>query len=216
MEDIKSKRTKGGLYNTPLKKFTAVLDKYEVVARRGEYAKATDRDVIFDFSGVKVIETDTAFPYQVARFALKFSDADGSSWVMLEDSIADAMGITVEEARIGSLVGKTSTWEREDNHLFFTDKSGKESRGTVWRVINVEGMVGGSKSSALDTALALLEGKERTNFVGEAAAHPTIRNDRTQRDGMSLLDAILKGNFFKYPEVTALYNETNGVFVKKS
>jgi hypothetical protein len=217
LPDIKSKRIKGGgLYTTPLKKFKGTLEKYEVIKRAGQYAKEGDVDVVLDFIDLQVIETDTPFPYNVARFALKFSNAEGSSWTLLEDSIATALGTSVEDVRIQDIVGKQSTWEREDNHVYSMKKVRDATTGltveqpmagTVWRVVDVVGGSGGT-ASALDQALTLLEGKKRTDFIGVAAGDAAIRKDA------ALLKEIMSKKFFENPIVTAMYTEVAGVFTK--
>ncbi|GAF80437.1 unnamed protein product, partial [marine sediment metagenome] len=192
---------------TPLKKFRAHFDGYDVQPRKGQFAKEGQQDVLCSFSKLVVIESDSPYPYEVAKIILKFSDAMSSGWCILEDSIANILGKSTDEVSIDDLVNADVTWEREDNHLFFTDKAGKESRGTVWRVTEVGGMAAGV--SPFDKALELLEGKGVGEFTGEAVANPIVQKDGT------LVNSILGGAFFEDQRVKDAYNLVNDVYVKK-
>ena len=205
---LKSKRQVGGAYTTPLKKFRAHFDSYDVQPRKGDFAKEGQQDVLCSFSKLTVLDTDSPYPYDNAQIILKFSDSINSGWCILEDSIATVLQKTIEEVSIDDIVNADTTWDREDNHLFFVDKAGKESRGTVWRVTEIGGKMAGVKP--FDRALELLEGKSKGEFTGEAVADPVIQGEGT------LVNSILGGSFFEDDRVKAAYTVTNDVYVKKS
>ena len=186
---LKSKRQVGGAYNTPLRKFKGKLTEYDVQPRKGQFAKDGQQDVLVNFKNLTVLATDSPYPYESAQLILKFSDSINSGWCVLEDSIAAVLSVGADEASIDLLIGKDQTWEKEDGHVFFTDKSGKESKGTVWRVIEVEGAVV-SKVPPFDRALELLDGKTKGEFMGEALTDPAIQGDK------ALQNMILQGTFF--------------------
>lgn len=204
---LKSKRQVGGAYNTPLKKFKGHFDSYDVQERKGQFAKEGQQDVLLTFSKVTVLETESPYPYETAQLIIKFSDSLNSSWCVFEDSIASVLGKSVDDVSIEDVKGQDVTMQREDGHLFFTDKAGNESRGTVWRVVEAGGKALGVKP--FDKALQLLEGKTRGEFMGEALTDPVIQGDKT------LQNLILTGTFFDDARVTAVFNVENDVYVKK-
>ena len=208
MSPLKSKRQVGGVYNTPLRKFRAHFDGYEVQQRKGQFAKEGQQDVLLNFSKLTVLESDPAYPYSVAQLALKFSDSLNSGWCLFEDSIAAVLGKSVDNVSIDDIVGMDVTMQREDNHFFFTDTAGKESKGTVWRVTEAGGQVAGV--DPMEKALQLLEGKTRGEFIGEALADPIVQSDRT------LQNIILSGAFFDDKRVVDLYTVENEVYIKKT
>jgi len=205
---LKSKREVGGAYNTPLKKFRAHFDKYDVRKRGGQFAKEGQQDVLLSFSKLTVLDSDSAYPYEVAQLILKFSDSLNSGWTIFEDSIATVLEKKVEDVAIDDIVGMEITMEREDNHLFFTDKAGKDSIGTVWRVTEAGGKIAGVKP--FDRALELLAGKGKGEFTGEAVADPVI-----QRDGL-LVNSILGGSFFEDERVKDAYDVVEDIYTKKA
>jgi len=207
MSPLKSKRQAGGFYSTPLKKFRAHFDGYEVQERKGQFAKEGQQDVLCSFSKLTVMDSDSPYPYEVAQILLKFSDSVNSAWCVLEDSIANVLGKSVDDVAIDDIVGMDVTWEREDDHLFFTDRDGKESRGTVWRVVEAGGRAAGVKP--FDRALEILEGKTRGEFIGASVADPIVQSDKT------LQNTILTGSFFDDARVTDLYTVENDVYVRK-
>ena len=208
MSPLKSKRQTGVAYNTPLRKFRAHFEGYEVQGRKGQFAKAGQRDVLLNFSKVTVLESDPAYPYNVAQLILKFSDSLNSGWCLFEDSIASVFGKNLNDVSIDDIVKMDVTMEREDNYTFFIDKNGKESKGTVWRVVEAGGRTGGI--TPMGKALELLEGKSKGEFIGEALADPIVQSDKT------LQSIILSGAFFDDQRVKDLYQVENEVYIKKT
>lgn len=206
---LKSKRQVGGAYNTPLKKFKGHFDDYDVQPRKGQFAKEGQQDVLVNFSKITVLETDSPYPYESAQLIFKFSDSINSGWCVLEDSIASVLGINVDDVNIDLLLGKNVLMEREDGHLFFTDKAGTESKGTVWRVVEVEGKVA-SHVDPWTKALELLEGKTRGEFMGEALTDPAIQGDK------ALQNMILTGTFFTDAKVISAFDVESDTYVKKA
>ncbi|MBT9132837.1 MAG: hypothetical protein DDT33_01367 [Firmicutes bacterium] len=204
---LKSQRKASGTYNTPLRKFRAHFDGYDVQERKGQFAKEGQRDVLLNFSNLQVLETDSPYIYNKTQLILKFSDSVNSGWTLFEDSIATALSISLEDVSIDHIVGLDVTMEREDDFIFFVDKQNKESKGIVWRVIEAGGKRG--TISSFDRALELLDGRSRGEFIGDAVADPVI-----QGDGI-LVNTILSGVFFEDARVKDQYVIKDNMFVKK-
>jgi hypothetical protein len=207
---LKSKRELPTMYNTPLRKFRGLLESYTVKKRTGKFVKTEGaQDVILHITELQVLLTDAPYPYETAELVLKYSDSMSSAWVILENSIAEVMGIPMEEVSIENAVHQHLVMEREDNHVFFTGKDGKEAKGTVWRVIEVEGHAA-SQVSPFDRALELLKGKSRGEFINDAVADPVVK-----KDGL-LVTSILSETFFADSHVTDKYQVVNDIFTEKS
>jgi len=204
-ERLKSKRESVVNYATPINRIKGTLEERTIKDRTGQFAKAGQKDVILKITNILEVESDTPYPYKTAEIALKFSDSITSSWALLEDSIAEVMGKDVTEVSIDDVVSSVVTLEKEKNHLFFTDKAGKESRGDVWRVTAVEGKGANTTTYAMD----MLKGRSKADFEKIA------NDDATIKKNIKLLSSIMSGKFFTSPEVTAKYQEVNGVFVEK-
>jgi hypothetical protein len=213
-EQLKSKRESLSRYdNAPLRKFKGYVEDFTVDKRKpSKFDKPEDvdkKDVLFKITGMKDIIADSAFPYTSYNFIAKFSDAANSSWTILEDSVAASMGKDVKDSSVNDIVKKWCTFEREDNHVFNPDRKPdvKEFKGTVWRVIEVEGTV---KMPPLDKAFSLLEGKTRNEFISVASADNSIKAET------GLLSAIVSGTFLQDVRIAQMYNiDANGRYVKK-
>lgn len=189
---LKSKREiMLGTYATPLTMVKGLLESYEVVDRSGMFAKEGDKDVILKITNIEKLESDTPYPYKTAAIRVKFSDSATSGWCMLEDSIAESMGIPVEKSSIDDVVSKTIVMEVEKSHLYGTDKEGKELKGDVWRIMEVEG----SAKTVTDTLAYALELYkkigDKDRFEAAALQDPKIRKNPT------LVSEILGGQFYK-------------------
>ena len=203
MERLKSKRETVVSYSTPITRIKGLLKERVIEQRKGTFAKPDQKDVILKITDILEIESDTPYPYKTAELRLKFSDSLNSSWVLLEDSIAEVLGIG--DASIDDIVGCNVTLVKEKGHLFFTDKTGKESRGDVWRVVAVEGK--GKSTSSLNYVLDLLKGKTREEFEKVAV------NDNNIKKNIKLLSSIMDGRFYNSPEVTAVLKvDEDGIF----
>jgi len=206
---LQSKREQLVSYYTPLKKFTGHFDEYTVVARKGKFAKEGQQDVHLKFSNMKDIISDSPYEYKTTVLALKYSDALKSGWVIFENSIASLLGKPEGTVGIDNVVGMDLTMEREDDYFFFHDeKTGKDSKGTVWRVTSGTGKA--SATTPLAKAVELLEGKSKAEFPAIAIADDVIKTDAT------LCNSIIEGTFFDTKEVTEMYNEVDGKYTKKA
>jgi hypothetical protein len=205
MERLKSKRESVASYQTPINRVKGTLESRVLEPRKGTFAKAGQQDVILKVVNILEIESDTPYPYKTAEIRVKFSDSITSSWALLEDSVAEVLGRDVTEVSIDDVVKSVIVLEKEKNHLFFTDKTGKESKGDVWRVTAVEG----KGVSATNYAVDLLKGKSQADFEKIASDDASIKKN------MKLYSSIMNGKFFTSPEVTAKLKEVNGVFVEK-
>lgn len=203
-ERLKSKREAVASYQTPINRIKGTLAERTLEDRKGQFAKAGQKDVILKITNILEVESDTPYPYKTAEIRLKFSDSIQSSWVLLEDSINVVLG--TEDGSIDDVVSGVVTLEKEKNHLFFTDKAGKESKGDVWRVTAVEGKGASANVYVLD----LLKGKTKEEFEKVAT------NDSTIKKNVKLLSSIMSGKFYASPEVAAaLKVNEKGVFVAK-
>lgn len=205
-EKLKSKRESLVTYQTPINRVKGTLEERVIKDRTGTFAKPGQKDVILKIINIQEVESDTPYPYKTAEIALKFSNSIVSSWVLLEDSIAEVLGRDVAEVSVDDVIGSVVTLEKEKNHLFFKDKkTGKDSIGDVWRVTAVEG----KGVSATTHVLELLKGKSKEEFEKIAS------NDATIKKNVKLLSSIMSGKFYTSPEVTSKYKEVAGVFVEK-
>jgi|TARA_Y100000310_G_scaffold16579_1_gene16511 hypothetical protein len=217
MERIKSKRTAGGgSYSTPLLKWRGLLESFEVVNRPEQIRKSEDDiDIRWRWSNVREVVADPAYPYTTAEFDVKYSDSDRSGWVMLEDSIAAALGMAQTDVSINDLVGCDCLMEKIQHNYGKNRTSGQDMVGWVFKCLEATRVSGSAPTAAsakspFDTALELLEGKTRTEFMGAAPTNATIKNDG------DLINAIMGGAFFADDRVTAVYTEgADSKFVKK-
>jgi hypothetical protein len=204
-ERLKSKRESVASYQTPINRVKGTLESRELEQRKGQFAKEGQNDVILKVTNIQEVESDTPYPYKTAELRLKFSNSITSSWALFEESIAEALGKDIADGSVDDVVGSVVTLEKEKNHLFFTDKVGKESRGDVWRVTAVEGKGASTANYAVD----LLKGKSKEEFEKIASEDATIKKN------VKLLSSIMSGKFYASPEVTEKYHEVAGVFVEK-
>lgn len=200
---LRSKRVVAMVYSTPLTLVTGLLDSYKIQDRTGEYAKDGQKDVNLKLTGITGVESETAYPYKTAVIPLKFSNSASSGWVLFEDSIAEVLGVGVDEASVDDLVGSVITLQKE-NHVFFTDKEGKEAKGDVWKLIKVGAKGKGKKKAATarDEALSLIAGKTKEEFESAVMDNPLIRKNT------DLLSKILGGQFVTDEGIT----EVDGVY----
>jgi len=205
MERLKSKREAVASYTTPINRIKGTLKERTIENRKGTFAKPGQKDVILKITNILEVEADTPYPYKTAELRLKFSDSVSSSWVLLEDSIAEVLGVS--DVSIDDVVGGIVTLTKEKNHLFFTDKTGKESRGDIWRVVAVEGIRRVFESNYV---LDLLKGKTKEEFEKIAMDDSNIKKN------VKLVSSIMNGKFYDSPEViAALKVDGNGVFQPK-
>ena len=205
---LKSKRESGGFYYTPLKKVKGNFDHYQEEERKGAYAKPGQLDVTMFLTGIEVLETDAPYHYKTAEIKQKFSDSLSSAYVLFEDSIDVALRKESGASSIDNIVGMDIVMEREDDHVFFTDKAtGKENKGVVWRVMSVDGV--SSSASPLDTALTLLNGLTAGEFKSEAIKNPAVKRDS------DLINSIISDQFLTSEGVSTLFNVVDGRFIRK-
>jgi len=199
-DKLKSKREVGGqFYSTPINKVEGFFEGYEVEERIGKFAKPGQKDVILKITNIEEVEADSAYPYKTAQIRMKFSDSATSSWVLLENSIADVLGISEEAVSIDDAVSSEVVLEKEKEHTFFVDKEGKASQGVVWTFTSInqgKTKAKGSKRTAAAHALELLNGKTKEAFETLALEDKVIRKDT------NLLTAILGGQFYSTEGVT--------------
>lgn len=215
---LQSKREELVSYVTPLRKFTGHFDEYNVMARKGKLAKEGQQDVHLKFSNMKDIISDSPYEYKTTVLALKYSDALKSGWVLFENSIATLLNKPEGTVGIDNVVGMDLTMEREDDYFFFhDDKTGKDAKGTVWRVVSGTGT--SSATTPMEKALAMLNGETKAGFPAKAIADSVIKTDT------ALCNSLIEGTFFDSKEVTEMYDmeyaeedteKVNPKYVKKS
>ena len=205
---LKSRRESGGFYYTPLKKVKGYFDHYQEEERKGAFAQPGQLDVTILLTNIEVLETDSPYPYKTAEIKLKFSHSLSSGYVLFEDSIDTVLGKEAGSSAIDDIVGMTVVMEREDNHVFFTDKdTGKQNTGTIWRVVAVEGV--SSSASPLESALTLLNGSTADEFKSEAIKNPAVKRDS------QLINSIISDKFLTSEGVSTLFNVVDGRYVRK-
>ena len=219
---IKSKREAGGggNYRTALVNWRGLLEGIEPKKRGGKYAKEDDLDITWRWSNLRDIVADPAYPYTTAEWDIKHSDKEGSGYAMLEDSIAKALNLPLDQVSLASIVGCDCLMEKFLHVYNQQGDDGRPVQGFVYRCIEatrVSGAGGATLSSVaapakapFDAALELLEGRTRTEVMGAAPTNAGVKGDG------DLINAILGGTFFADPRVAAVYTEgADGKFVKK-
>jgi hypothetical protein len=209
-EIIKSKREESGFIpKTPLKDFICVSKTAKLVDRTGKFAKPGQKLVIWEITDLEVIESDEPYDLKTAVIGMNYSDSANSGYVVFEDSIAEAFGVPVDEATINLTFGAKIHVQREDNHLFFVDKNKRESRGRVFRIVEV--LSGAPKKvSAKDRAIELLaETGNKDDFVQAAIADSTIKKNG------KLCSDIITGKFFESNAVTEAFDIEDETYTLK-
>jgi len=174
---LKRSTTIGGMGDPPFKKARCKVTGIRIDKRTGQFSKEGDVNIILSLGEVKVIEADSPYPFKTAELTIRASESTNSKKGIFEKSIDAVLGLSGEEddSPIWLLEGAVITLERQDDYVFFTRKDGVTGKGTVWRVVEIQGAK--AKQSPLDKALELLEGKTEGEFVMAAAGDTVIRQD---------------------------------------
>ena len=213
----------GGDFRTPLSDFTGKVVRWET--RAGQFNKT---QIAFNFDQVAVIDSDTFYPQSTAEIVLNYSEQENSVWGIFGASAAAALGIDIQTLDIDFLVNQSLHMVREDNYLFFTDKAGKENRGTVWRITEIMKVVGGGSNGApaatatapapavevsgqaSEIALDLLDGQDLAGFFQVALNNDVIKADPV------LVGSIANRQFVASMIQAGRIVEENGIYKKAS
>lgn len=93
------------------------------------------QQVVFKINQAQILHTDTPFPYAELDLSIKYSEAQNSGWGKFGESIARALGISMEVLDIDQLIGQVIHCVRNDNYTFFVDKSGQAAIGSYWELV---------------------------------------------------------------------------------
>lgn len=198
---------------TPVKEFTGKLVGFRT---QRNFDK---QQVVLVFEACEIIASDAHYPDTRVEIAFNQSEQVNSAWGVVGKSFAVLFGTDLENLEWAMVINQRYHMLRTDNHLWFVNKDGQETRSEKWEavgfhtpgqpVVPVSSTPTPSSIDNIEDKLVdLLDNKTYAEFFNSALALPEVKAD-TQ-----LQVSIMSKSFITSMVQAGRVVEDNGTYKK--